>query len=47
VSPELLTLLTVVVAVLGAIACALIRARAAREGHLADVAREIIRWWCR
>ena len=46
-SLELLTLLTVLVAMLGTIACALIRARTAREGHIADVAREIIRSWRR
>jgi len=40
-------LLTTALLVLGAIACEHIRARTAREGHLADLAREIIRRWRR
>jgi uncharacterized membrane protein YoaK (UPF0700 family) len=43
----LLYLLVVIVIVLGSIADEHIRTRTAREGHLVDLAREIIRWWRR
>lgn len=46
-STALLALLTVVVIVLGSIAIEHIRARTLREGHLVDLAREIIRRWRR
>ena len=42
-SPELLNLLRAITIVTGLIVCALIRARTAREGHLAGIVREIIR----
>jgi hypothetical protein len=43
----LVTLVTVALLVLGAVACTYIRARAVRTGHLADIAREIIGGWRR
>lgn len=44
-SPALLALLAVLVAVLGSIAVEHIRARTARERHLAEIVREAIRRW--